>query len=249
MELQLLNGDCLELMKELKDNSVDLLFTDLPYGEVNEKWDIKIDMEQFWTQVNRICKINAPMFFCCSARFGSSLIQSNPKNFRYDMVWKKSASVGFFNARKMPLRIHELVYVFYRKLPLYDISSHKNKYVNEYVTVDEEKEDLMKTDIYGMSRSYYRRGGKVRKSGVLWEPRLPVSVLEIKSEKGKHSTQKPVELMRWCLKYYSKEGDVVLDPTMGSGSTGIACKEMNRKFIGIEKDEKIYNDAKIRLEL
>jgi len=291
MELQLLNGDCLELMKELNDNSIDLLFTDLPYGEIAAKWDINIDLEQFWKQVNRICKINAPMFFCCSARFGSSLIQSNPKYFRYDMVWKKSCPCGFLNGRKMPLRIHELVYVFYRKIPFYDISSHIHKYVD--VTVDEEKEpfvvkeeDIMKTDVYrdGLltNKSYYKSQKKVKPlpEGVVYdvpsakfselnscygarryryknragdannyEPRLPVSVLEIKSEKGKHPTQKPVELMRWCLKYYSKEGDVVLDPTAGSGSTGVACKEMNRKFIGIEKDEKIYNDAKIRLGL
>ena len=121
--MNLYNNDCLEVMKDLSANSIDLLFCDLPYGETSCKWDCKIDLTLFWKEINRICKINCPMFFTTTTRFGVDLINSNPKNFRYDLVWVKSASAGFLNAKKMPMRKHEMIYVFYRKLPLYDLSS------------------------------------------------------------------------------------------------------------------------------
>jgi len=304
------NGDCLEVMKELKDNSVDLLFCDLPYGQTSCKWDSLIDLNLFWKQVNRVCKLDCPMFFTCSTKFGVSLINSNPKNFRYDLVWVKSAPCGFLNAKKMPMKKHEMVYVFYRKLPMYDLSSHQHKFLRE-----RKEEWCDKNGLYGEDTSvpkteykydpplpnsvinkgdkgnniyskfsYYNNGEKgydpplpnsviqsksqisrEMKAGVNnlygdmkggtignvhgtnFDPPLPHSLLEIKSEKGKHATQKPTELIKWCLKYYSKEFDTVLDPTMGSGSTGVACKEMNRNFIGIELDEKIYSVAEKRL--
>ena len=213
----LLNGDCLELMQDLSDNSIDLLFCDLPYGCTACVWDTPIDLNKFWKQVNRICKITCPMFFTCSTKFGVTLINSNTKNFRYDLVWVKSTPCGFLNAKKMPMRKHEMLYVFYRKLPMYDLSSHNHKFIKE-------------TEIQNK-----------------YEPPLPNSLLEIKSEKGKHATQKPVELIKWCLKYYSKERDTILDPTMGSGSTGVACKDMNRNFIGMELDKEIFEVARKRL--
>jgi len=192
-----------------------------------------------------------------------------------------------------------MLYVFYRKLSLYDLSSHKHKFI-----IEDKIENKVKDNCYGENahikdttnynndsiiygnviRTHFMKENSetlydpplpnsvirettnykndsciygnvikaefMRKNGeALYDPPLPNSMLDFKSEKGKHATQKPVELIKWILKYYSREGDIVLDPTMGSGSTGIACKEMNRKFIGIEKDEKIYNDAKIRLGL
>ena len=172
------------------------------------------------------------MFFTCSTKFGVSLINSNPKNFRYDLIWVKSAPCGFLNAKKMPMKKHEMIYVFYRKLPLYDLSSHNHKFIKA-------------NDKHKIGGVY----GKVEKKiGGQYDPPLPNSLLEIKSQKGKHDTQKPTALIEWCLKYYSKEGDTILDPTMGSGSTGVACKNMNRNFIGIEKDEKIFNSAVERLK-
>lgn len=285
--MELYNNDCLEVMKDLSNNSIDLLFCDLPYGQTECKWDCKIDLELFWKEVNRICKINCPMFFTTTTKFGVDLINSNPKNFRYDLVWVKSKSAGFLNAKKMPMRKHEMIYVFYRKLPLYDLSSHSHKFINDYNKAKNINEDLK---CYGEGSHDSEYTGEARKANVyepplpnsvikedgyeykasandgltmgnvkvkqykgkehgiaVYDPPLPNSILEIKSQKGKHSTQKPTALIEWILKYYSKEGDTVLDPTMGSGSTGVACKTMNRKFIGIEKDEKIYKSAVERL--
>jgi DNA modification methylase len=282
----LLFGDCLEEMKSLDDDSVDLIFCDLPYGQTSCKWDCKIDLEKFWIEIMRIKKINTPLFFTTTTKFGVDLINSAPKKcpFRYDLVWVKSAPAGFLSAKKMPMRKHEMVYVFYEKLPLYDLSSHTHKFLkpnspmgekpdmygrlwdkngkpyvkekqhSQYTpplpvsVVKEEENSNKNSELYGKIKDngYYKQ----RKSGegTAYDPPLPTTMLEIKSTRGKHSTEKPVALMEWLLKYYSKEGDVVLDPTMGSGSTGVACKNMNRNFIGIEMDPEIYEVAVNRLE-
>ena len=234
----LLHGDCLENLHGVDDNSVDLIFCDLPYGQTSCAWDYKIDLTQLWEHFMRIKKVNTPLFFTTTTKFGVELIQSAPKKcfFRYDLVWVKSAPAGFLCAKKMPMRKHEMVYVFYEKLPLYDLSSHKHKFIDKDDTVE------AKDGAYGEL--------KIKQpitSGPRWDPALPTSMLEIKSSRGKHSTEKPVALMSWILKYYSKEGDIVLDPTMGSGSTGVACKEMNRNFIGIEMDPEIYEVAVNRI--
>jgi len=297
--MELFNGDCLEKMKDFETDSVDLLFCDLPYcgitnskknSEIACKWNTPVDLELFWKEVNRVCKINAPMFFTCSTKFGVSLINSNPKNFRYDLVWVKSAPTGFLNAKKMPMKKHEMVYVFYRKLPFYNIAdNHTHKFLKERTgrsgsIYGSNKKDLeipspvgkydpplptsvMKEpeygimgraeepenevvepkneDLYGVSNEYKIRPHKTNKS--YYDPPIPNSILEVPSQKGKHPTQKPTALMEWVLKYYTRENDLVLDPTMGSGSTGVACQNMNRRFIGIEMDEKIFEDAKKRL--
>jgi len=237
MSIKLINDDCLNYMKDISDNSIDLLFCDLPYGgETSCKWDVAIDLNLFWKEINRICKLTCAMFFTCSTRFGVSLINSNPKNFRYDLVWVKSASGGVLNSKKQPMRKHEMIYVFYRKLPLYNISSHKRISLKEEETYD----GYNGNKCYG--KFIYYKNGRQR-----YNPPLPTSILEVKSQRGKHATQKPTELIEWCLKYYSKEGDNVLDPAMGSASAAVACKKMNRNFIGIEKDEKIYNIAVERI--
>ena len=307
--MELYNDECLKKMKEFESNSIDLLFCDLPYGQTSCKWDCLIDLDEFWKQANRICKDTTPMFFTCSTKFGVSLINSNPKNFRYDLVWVKSAPCGFLNAKKMPMKKHEMVYVFYKKLPLYDLSSHSHKFLKERTSeknglyggdvdkkVMEGKYDpplptsVVKEESYitntlysdkkGKPREVYRAEegkydpplptsvvretsnykneselyGKIERPDFMrknnesaYDPPLPNSILEVASERGKHATQKPVGLIEWCLKYYSKEGDKVLDPTMGSGSTGVACKNMNRHFIGIEMDKEIYDVAVERL--
>ena len=284
--MELIQGDCLEKMRDMSNNSIDFLFCDLPYGQTSCKWDSLIDLELFWKEINRICKKECPMFFTCSTKFGVSLINSNPKNFRYDLVWIKSASCGFLNAKKMPMKKHEMIYVFYRKLPLYDLSSHKHKVLPERKTIDYKNDsfiygkidrpDYMRKNgesaydpplpntildvnykvidgksLYGNEKEKKRfldENGKIILNDTRYDPPLPNTILEVKSEKGKHATQKPVELIKYLLKYYSKENDVVLDPTMGSGTTGVACKEMNRKFIGIEQDDKIYKVAVERIK-
>ena len=241
----LLHGDCLENMKSIDDNSVDLIFCDLPYGQTSCEWDIIIPWEPFWNQIMRIKKLNTPIFFTTTTKFGVELINNAPKkcHFRYDIVWVKSSPAGFLSAKKMPMRKHEMIYVFYEKLPFYDLSSHKHKFIKE-------------PEPQSLDEKYKNKGGlysKISRNGLLksephYDPPLPNSLLEIKSTRGKHSTEKPVALMEWILKYYSKEGDVVLDPTMGSGSTGVACKNMNRNFIGIEKDPEIYEFAVNRID-
>jgi len=297
--MDLRHGDCLEVMKELEDDSVDLMFADLPYGQTSCKWDCLIDLELFWKQVNRVCKPDTPMVFTCTVKFGNTLINSNPKNFRYDLIWVKSAPCGFLNAKKQPMRLHEMIYVFYNKLPKVYTENialhHQHKFLKEKNSVIKEtnhenayntekrkkpivrskpnqyepklpnsviKED---TGVYNecdhsSSKKLIRDTKKYKNESVLYgeidrpdfirknsesryEPPLPNSILEVKSEKGKHATQKPVALMEWILKYYSREGGVVLDPTMGSGSMGVACDKKNRLFIGIEQDETIYNVA------
>jgi len=237
--MELYNDDCLKKMKDIESNSIDLLFCDLPYGQTSCKWDCLIDLDEFWKQVNRICKDTTPMFFTCSTKFGVSLINSNPKNFRYDLVWVKSAPCGFLNAKKMPMNKHEMVYVFYKKLPLYDLSSHTHKFLKN------KEESYITTTLYSDKKGKPRQVYRAEEGQ--YDPPLPNTILEVASEKGKHATQKPVGLIEWCLKYYSKEGDKVLDPTMGSGSTGVACKNMNRHFIGIEMDKEIYDIAVERL--
>jgi DNA modification methylase len=266
MNNMIINGDCLEEMKNIEDNKIDLLFCDLPWEATACKWDCALDLTLFWKEINRICKINCPMFFCCNVKFGNSLINSNPKNFRYDLVWIKSAPAGFLNAKKMPMKKHELIYVFYRKLPFYNLSSHKHKFIKNvktemnclYSNKIERTKELIKYDpplptsiikeyktIYGDITTFQTTERKDSES--TYNPPLPNSILEMKSEKGKHPTQKPVKLIEWILKYYSKEDDIILDPTMGSGSCGVACKNMNREFIGIEKDEEIFKVAKNRI--
>ena len=247
--MDLRNGDCLELMKDLNDNSVDLMFADLPYAATQLEWDILIDLELFWKEINRVCKDDAPMIFTCTTKFGNSLINSNPKNFRYDIIFVKSASTGFLNSKKAPLRKHENIYIFYRKLPKVYTENialhHQHKFLNANKIRD--------TNNYTNNSVLYgniKRPDCMRKNNEsMYNPPLPNSILEIKSEKGKHATQKPVPLMEWILKYYSREGDVVLDPTMGSGSMGVACINMNRLFIGIEKDEAIFDIAFNRLNI
>ena len=464
----LLNGDCLELMEGVGEQSVDLIFCDLPYGQTSCRWDCKIDLSKLWSEILRVKKLHTPIFFTTTTKFGVEIINSSPKNcpFRYDLVWVKSACVGFLSAKKMPMRKHEMLYVFYEKLPFYDLSSHTHKFIKEgkksegdkgnecygkfsyynngekgyepplpvsvvnkeeldekyknkgglyseisrngllkaephydpplpvsvvkepntintlygdevevpdYVNKRNKKtgmsaydpplpvsvvkephsiygfnpEDMIddrpsnvrtsayepplpvsvvKEDIrkdkhetaYGENIHYHnnqqkngesiydpplpvsvvkedyetcnkpkrkmiygnmevfepkRRGeprydpplpvsvvkedkhtlyGEIEEKGIphttTYEPPLPTTMLEIKSTRGKHSTEKPVALMEWLLKYFSKEGDVVLDPTMGSGSTGVACKNMKRNFIGIELDPEIYEVAVNRIE-
>ena len=233
----LYNGDCLEEMKQIDDNSIDLIFTDLPYAQTANEWDHKIDLNAMWTQFLRIKKLNTPIFFTTTTKYGIDIINSAPKQcpFRYDLIWEKSSPVGHLNCKVLPMRSHEMIYVFYEKKPYYDLSSH------QYIQVKKEGKGR-----YGKTYGAAVGTGNttVDKAPVgKYDPPLPRSIIKIQSKKGNHSTEKPVDLMKWIFKYYSKEGDVVLDNCMGSGSTGVAANEMNRNFIGIEMNEDIFNTA------
>ena len=178
MSIKLINDDCLNSMKDLSNNSIDLLFCDLPYGETACKWDCLIDLNLFWKEINRICKLTCPMFFTCSTRFGVSLINSNPKNFRYDLVWVKSAPCGFLNAKKMPMKKHEMIYVFYRKLPLYNLSSHTHKYLKDGEIMPDEYKD-----VYGGGKEGRIKISKDKKDHeIKYDPPLPNSVIKQEEE-------------------------------------------------------------------
>lgn len=237
--MQLLKGDCLERLREIPDSSVDIVICDLPYGQTASDWDNKIDIGRLWEQLKRVGKTNTPFFFFCTTRFGVELINANPKWFRYDLVWEKNRSSGFLNARKMPMRSHEMIYLFYNKSPIYDIENNHTQICKDEYT----HKTSVRTELYG--DNYV-----AKTHGNIWEPVLPKSVLHFPldlNKKYKHSTQKPVALLEWILKYYSKTGDCVLDPTMGSGSTGVACHRLGRQFIGIEMNDAIYDTAVARL--
>lgn len=237
--MQLLKGDCLEKMKEIANESVDIVICDLPYGQTSCKWDNKIDIMKLWDELKRIGKPNTPYFFFTTTKFGVELITANPKWFRYDLVWEKTTNCGFLNARKMPMRNHEMIYVFYNKQPLYDIE--------KYHTISKPKDNI-KAKI--QNQSVYSKFELIFDNGSRYIPPLPKSIMRFGYEvnkKYKHKTQKPIALLEWILRYYSKPNDVVLDPTMGSGTTGVASYNLNRNFIGIELDETIYNNAVDRL--
>lgn len=233
--IDLRHGDCLEVMKSIADGSVDLILTDMPYGTTNCKWDTVIDLESFWIEADRICRHNAAMVFTAAQPFTTTLINSNIKDFRYDLVWCKSKSSGFLNANRMPMRSHEDVLIFYKKLPTYnpqktDGSPYKRKsskkqrcgLYNAHLDTDSSSEN---GDRHPFSYQVFKNG----------------------NNGSVHPTQKPVELMEWLVKTYSDEHDVVIDMFMGSGSTGVACINTNRKFIGIELDPDYFKIAENRI--
>ena len=226
----LLNGDCLEKLHQLEDNSIDLICCDLPYGITEAKWDCKIDLDELWIQLKRVRKDTTPIFMFGTLKFGLELIASNNKEFKYELVWEKVSPTGFLMSKKRPLVSHEYIFVFYKKQPLYDLNS------NHKITIKEINDPKRKEgDLYGCSSCNKRN---------VYEPRLHKSIWEFNKKRNKiNPTAKPIELLKHILKYYSKEGDVVLDPTMGSGSMIVACNQMNRKSIGIELDTEMYNKA------
>lgn len=272
MTLQLENGDCLELMKSLPDKSVDLLVCDLPYGQINREWDSIIDMAEFWKQFKRIRKSKrVACIHFCTTKFGYSLIKSWEKGFKMDMVWKKRQKTGALSSRFRPMRDHEMIYFFYEQAPKYNRDKYHKKIKEQKLNPDGAtemdksvygmalkdcvatasyqppnpasvlEEDDGEKDIYGMALGW--RGGKC------YDVPNPGSVVE--GDVGHigryHVTQKPQSVLEFLLKYWSDEGDVVLDPTMGGGSTGVACKTLGRNFIGYEKDTDIYEIACARI--
>tara|TARA_R110000851_G_scaffold308693_1_gene467703 strand:+ start:362 stop:1177 length:816 start_codon:yes stop_codon:yes gene_type:complete len=270
MTVNISNGNCLELMKKLDDKSIDLMICDLPFGELNSKWDIKIDMEEFWKEFKRIrkSKKTACLHFC-STKFGYTLIKSNESMFKMDMVWKKRNKTGGLQSRNRPMRNHEMIYFFYEEAPKYNRDKYHKRIAPNPASVIKEKEEITKLNnpCDGKISKLNSIGIDLNKHSAYankpnFTPLLPTSVLEAESPepvsmfeskkvftgKRHHQTEKPLDILEFFLKYWSDEGDTVLDPTMGSGSTGVACKNLNRNFIGFELDEKIYKVAEDRLK-
>jgi site-specific DNA-methyltransferase (adenine-specific) len=230
----LILGDCLVEMNKIQDNEVDLVLCDLPYQMVNLSWDSMIPLEPLWEQYNRIAKENAAMVFTASQPFTTILISSNLKNFRYEWIWEKPQGTNPMAAKIMPLKAHENILVFYRKSPTYNPQMWRDKPYTGF-------KSSTKTigEAYGNIKSQHRDNPE--------GSRYPKTILQFRQEKGYHPTQKPVPLMEYLIKTYSNEDDVVLDNTMGSGTTGVAAIQCGRKFIGIESDKNYYDIAMKRI--
>ena len=235
--INLYQGDCLEIMKQIKDKSIDMILCDLPYGTTACKWDVVIPFDELWEQYNRIIKDNGAIVLFGSEPFSSKLRISNLRMYKYDWIWKKTKAQGFLNSKKMPLKDYENICVFYKRLPVYNpqgiiYGNFQNDRKSKYVKGE---------DIYGKEKEF----------GISHMSNFPKQIIEFSNPSGKgqlHPTQKPVELLEYLIKTYTNENELVLDNCMGSGSTGVACKNLNRNFIGIELDENYFNIAKERID-
>ena len=237
-KVKLLHGDCLELMKDIPDKSVEMILCDLPYGTTACKWDEIIPFEPLWEQYERVIKDNGAIVLTASQPFTSTLIMSNIKLFRYTWVWEKSKATGFLNAKKRPLVAHEDITVFSKKPTTYNPQFSTKEPYNKGI-----RKEQTDDDVYGkFERVEVKSDGK----------RYPRSVVYFKTAESEgavlHKTQKPLKLFEYLIKTYTNEGDLVLDNCMGSGSTGVACLNTNRNFIGIELDDKYFEIAKKRIE-
>ena len=221
-------------MKNIPDKSIDMILCDLPYGTTHNKWDNVIPMEPLWEQYNRIIKDHGAIVLFSQMPFGASLIMSNPKMFRYEWIWEKNQAAGFLNAKKMPLRKHENILVFYKHLPTYN------------------PQGLIKLDEPIQEEGSANRNGKnygvADKSFIRTHKNYPTDIITFSKDAGYHPTQKPVDLLEYLIKTYTNEGDTVLDNCMGSGSTGVACVNTNRDFIGMELNEEYFKIACERIE-
>lgn len=225
-------GDCIEIMNHIQDKSIDMILCDLPYGITKCEWDKVIDYEKLWEHYNRIIKDNGAIVLFSSQRFTHQLIMSNFKMYRYEWIWVKSKPTGYLNANKMPMRIHENILVFYKKLPNYNAQG-----------LNKLDEPLIR------KKSFTKLYGKHESECLAKYTNYPSDVLYFNSvNKTLHSTEKPIDLLEYLIKTYTNEGETVLDNCMGSGSTGVACLRCQRNFIGIELNEEYYNLAKNRLE-
>lgn len=236
---ELWQGDCLKLMNDIPDKSVDMILADPPYGTVQCHWDTIIPFEPMWNQINRVIKDNGAILLFSSQPFTSALIMSNPKMFKYEWIWHKTHPKGHLNAKKMPMRAHENIEVFYKKLPTYNpqmTHGHKRKVANTNY--------IREAD----GNSCY--GREVRNTSYDSTDRYPldVQIFSNADQSNKiHRTQKPVKLIEYFIKTYTNEGELVLDFCSGSGTTGIACLNTKRKCILIEKDEEIFELGKNRV--
>lgn len=230
MAIDLIRGDCLDLMKNVPDNSIDMILCDLPYGTTSRnKWDIVIPIDEMWVQYKRIIKHGGAIALFSQQPFSSDLIQANRKMFRYEWIWEKPNAVGFLNANRMPLRAHENILIFYDKLPVYNPQKKQGK---PYVAKSGNRTSSNYGDFDGTWHTSNATG-----------LRFPRDVISFNKEQGLHPTQKPVPLCEYLIRTYTNTGDIVLDNCMGSGSTGVACVNSNRSFIGMELNLEYFDVA------
>ena len=234
--MELIQGDCLEVMKNIPSASVDMILCDLPYGTTRNKWDTCLNLGKLWEQYKRIIKDNGAIVLFSQMPFTATLVMSNPKMFRYEWIAEKSLATGFLNAKRMPMKAHENILVFYKKLPTYNAQMTKGKpysitrrdiggqYLHNFESIETKNEGTR------CPRDVLRD---------LWQPYC--------GGKMYHPTQKPVPLLEYLIKTYTNEGETVLDNCMGSGSTGVACVNTKRDFIGVELDENYFDIARRRI--
>ena len=234
--MELIQGDCLEVMKNIPSASIDMILCDLPYGTTRNKWDTCLNLGKLWEQYKRIIKDNGAIVLFSQMPFTAALVMSNPKMFRYEWIAEKSLATGFLNAKRMPMKAHENILVFYKKLPTYNAQMTKGKpysitrrdiggqYLHNFESIETKNEGTR------CPRDVLRD---------LWQPYC--------GGKMYHPTQKPVPLLEYLIKTYTNEGDTVLDNCMGSGSTGVACVNTKRDFIGVELDENYFDIARRRI--
>lgn len=238
MSVKLLQGDCLELMKQIKDESIDLVLADLPFGVTANQWDSIIPLAPLFEQYQRIIKPHGAVLLFGMGKFGAQLIVNAPKKmpYRYDWVWEKTMPVGLLWSHHMPLRAHENVYVFYKRLPTYHPQMRLG--FKPYKAKRNKPGD-----------NYYRPSGNYTPHQSAGE-RFPIDVIKFSNANHSnmfHPTQKPVDLLQYLIKTYTDEGMTVLDNTMGSGSTGVACVNTGRNFIGMELDKDYFKIAQERI--
>lgn len=236
----LLQGDCMELMSRIPDGSIDMVLSDLPYGTTRCRWDAPINLQELWKQYRRVVKENGTIVLFSAQPFTTELISSNKAMYRYEWIWRKTQPSGFMNAKKMPLRTHENIEIFYRKPPTYNpqmTHGHQRKTATAYGTRESDGNSC-----YGREERNYTYDST---------DRYPVDVLQYSTgdkTKRLHPTQKPVDLLEYLVKTYTNPGETVLDNCMGAGSTGVACLNTGREFVGIELDPEYYQIAKERIE-
>jgi DNA modification methylase len=238
MESKIINGECIHEMSKIPNGTIDMILCDLPYGTTQCKWDTIIPFDDLWEQYVRIIKPNGAIVLTASQPFTSNLVMSKPNLFRYSLVWEKSKSTGYLNSKKMPMRSHEDILVFYKNLPTY------NPQMTQGIPYDKGKANRP-TDVYREQKGEIH----VKNDTGLRYPRS-VQYFKTAESEGKvyHPTQKPISLMEWLIKTYTNENDIVLDNCVGSGTTAIAAIRTKRRYIGIELDVDFYNITNQRIE-
>ena len=239
-------GDCLELYKNIEPKSIDLILTDLPYGTTACKWDTIIPFDKLWEMVNYLLKPNGVFITTASQPFTSALVMSNPKMFKHNWVWDKISITNPFQVAYAPLKCHEDILVFYNNKPTYNAQKTekpKNEQRPIKFTKNYSGDREYKEGVYGSSK----KGLGINHDETKTNPKSIIQIPSVYKKNTIHPTQKPIALMQYLLKTYSNENMIIFDPCMGSGTTGIACKNLNRNFIGIEKDEAYFKIAEQRI--
>lgn len=241
MRIALYKGDCLKLMKDIHDKSVDMILCDLPYGTTNHTDDIRIPFEPLWKEYERVIKDSGVIALFGQGTFYVDLVNSNRRLFRYDLVWDKQLTSGFLNAKRMPLRQHEQIAIFYKSLPTYNPQFSIGKPLHS------KGKSYLDKPIKNQNYGKFNATDDSRKGST---EKYPTSILEFAKPHpsiAKHRTEKPISILEYLIKTYTNENETVLDNCMGSGSTGVACMNTNRNFIGIELDEQYFNIAQERI--